>query len=217
VRKSMQESVGVEAVKRKLKFDYLKIRNDPSSRNLEILSTLLSNFQRPQLAIHDLIQEAATLIQKQFRFRWTMIGLKSQSDGIYRYEVQVGMRVESWARQKTNLYKLEDFDMKGRHKAGEISKLTRFYPEEENPIFDEDRETVNRPILLRAKRKTEDEALEADFIDTLILGPGDELMGWIEYSGTVAGKLPDMMAVRYIEVIAGILGAAMTVQARRGS
>ena len=83
----MQESVDIEAVKRRLKFDYLKIRNDPSSRTLETFSTLLSNFQRPQIAIHDLIQEAANLIQKQFRFRWTMIGLKSQSDELYRYEV----------------------------------------------------------------------------------------------------------------------------------
>jgi hypothetical protein len=207
----------VEAVKRKLKFDYLKTRNDPSSRNLETFSALLSDFQRPQIAIHDLMQEATNLIQKQFRFRWTMIGLKSQSDGLYRYEFQAGMRAESWARQKVKVYKLTDFDMKGAYKAGEISKLTRFYPEEDNPLFSEDQGVVNRPILLRGKRKTEDEALEADYIDTLILGPGDELMGWIEYGGTVAGKLPDLMTIRYIEVIAGILGAAITAQARRGT
>jgi len=212
----MQGSVDAEAVKRRLKFDYLKIRNDPSSRTLETFSTLLSNFQRPQTTIHDLIQEATNLIQKQFRFRWTMIGLKSQSDELYRYEVQVGMRAESWARQKAKVYKITDFDMKGNYKAGEISKLSRFYPEEENPLFKEDEGVTNRPILLRGKRKTEDEALEADFIDTLILGPGDELMGWIEYGGTIAGKLPDVMTIRYIEVIAGILGAAMTAQARRG-
>jgi hypothetical protein len=211
----MEGSVDIEAVKRRLKFDYLRIRNDPSSKTLETFSTLLSNFQRPQLNINDLIQESANLIQKQFRFRWTMIGLKSKSDELYRYEVQVGMRAESWARQKAKVYKVNDFDMKGTYKAGEISKLSRFYPEEENPLFNEDQGVVNRPILLRAKRKTEDEALEADFIDTLILGPGDELMGWIEYGGTVAGKLPDIMTIRYIEVIAGILGAAITTQARR--
>jgi len=213
----MQGSVDIEAVKRKLKFDYIKIRNDPTSRVLELFSSLLSDFQRPQIAVHDLIQEAANLIQKQFRFRWTMIGLKSQSDELYRYEVQVGMRAESWARQKAKAYKIADFDMKGNYKAGEISKLSRFYPEEENQLFNDDQEVVNRPILLRAKRKTEDEALEADFIDTLILGPGNELMGWIEYGGTVAGKLPDIMTIRYIEAIAGILGAAMTAQARRGT
>lgn len=212
----MQGSVDIEAVKRRLKFDYVKTRNDPSSRILETFSTLLANFQRPQMAIHDLMQEAANLIQKQFRFRWTMIGLKSQSDELYRYEVQVDMRAESWARQKAKVYKINDFDMKGNYKAGEISKLSRFYPEEENPLFKEDEEVTNRPILLRTKRKIEDEALEADFIDTLILGPRDELMGWVEYGGTVAGKLPDIMTIRYIEVIACILGAAMTAQARRG-
>ncbi len=213
----MQESVDTEAVKRKFKFDYIKIRNDPSSRALELFSTLLSDFQRPQMDIHDLLQEAAGLIQKHFRLRWTMIGLKNRTDETYRYEIQVGMRAESWARQKSKVYKINDFDMKGTYKAGEISKLSRFYPEEENQLFKEDQEVVNRPILLRAKRKTEDEALEADFIDTLIVGPGDELMGWIEYGGTVAGKLPDLMTIRYIEVIAGILGAAITAQARRGT
>jgi len=211
----MEGSVDIDAVKRRLKFDYLRIRNDPSSKILETFSILLSNFQRPQLNINGLIQESANLIQKQFRFRWTMIGLKSKSDELYRYEVQVGMRAESWARQKAKVYKINDFDMKGTYKAGEISKLSRFYPEEENPLFNEDQGVVNRPVLLRAERKTEDEALEADFIDTLILGPGDELMGWIEYGGTVAGKLPDIMTIRYIEVIAGILGAAITTQARR--
>ncbi len=213
----MEESVDIEALKRRYKFDYLKTRNEPSSRTLDLYLTLLSDSQRPQMAIRDLTQEAANLIQKQFRFRWTLIGLKSQSDGLYRYEVQVGMRAEVWARQKARVYKVNDFDMKGNYKAGEISRLSRFYPEEENPLFNEDEGVANRPILLRTKRKTEDEALEADFIDTLILGPGDELMGWIEYGGTVAGKLPDIMTIRYIEIIAGILGAAMTAQARRGT
>lgn len=210
-----QESMDIEIVKRKLKFEYLRMRNDPPSKNLELFSTILADLLRPQIMIHDLIQGAANLIQKQFRLRWTMIGLKSLSDGLYRYEVQNGMRADAWARQKARVYKVADFDMKGSYKAAEISKLTRFYPEEENQLFAEDQQVVNRPILLRAKRKTDDEALEADFIDTLILGPGDDLLGWIEYGGTVVGKLPDPMTMRYIEVVAAILAAAITIQNRR--
>ena len=54
MRRIIPESVDIEAVKRRLEFDYLEIRNDPSSRTLWILSTLLSKSQRPQIAIHDL-------------------------------------------------------------------------------------------------------------------------------------------------------------------
>ena len=56
--------------------------------------------------------------------------------------------------------------------------------------------------------------MQADFIDTLIVGPHDDLLGWLEYSGSVAGKLPDPMGIRHVEVTAGILAAAMTVHAR---
>jgi hypothetical protein len=211
----MQDSVNIDPVKRKLKFDYMKIRNDPASRTADVFSSLLAHFQRPQIVVRDLIQEAANLIQKQFRLRWTMIGLRSQSDGLYRYEVQIGMRAEAWAHQKSRVYKESDFDMKGAYKAAEISKLSRFYAEEDNPLFKEDEQVVNRPVLLRAKRKDEDEVLEADFIDSLILGPGDDLLGWIEYGGTVAGKLPEPTTIRNIEVVAAILGAAITMQSRR--
>lgn len=211
----MQESVNIDAVKRKLKFDYMKIRNEPASKTADVFSSLLANFQRPQIVVHDLIQEAANLIQKQFRLRWTMVGLRSQSDGLYRYEVQIGMRAEAWASQKSRVYKESAFDIRGAYRASEISKLSRFYAEEENPLFKEDEQVVNRPVLLRAKRKAEDEALEADFINSLILGPGDDLLGWIEYGGTVAGKLPEPMTIRNIEVIAAILGAAITTQSRR--
>jgi hypothetical protein len=65
-----------------------------------------------------------------------------------------------------------------------------------------------------AKRRTEDETLEADFIDTLILGPSDALLGWIEYGGTLTSKFPDPSVIRYIEVISSVLAAAITVNSR---
>lgn len=209
----MSQPVSVDSVKRKLKFDYLKIKNDPESKNLEVFSHLLGHFLRPQLSTSELMSDAAVTIQKQFRLRWVMIGLKDRTDGKYRYMFMSGMRDEAWIRQKTKSYKLEDFDPKSvGYKAGEISTLSRAYLEEENPLFNDDVNVVNRPALLRAKRKSEDETLEADFIDTLIIGPNNELYGWIEYPGTVTGRFPEPMTIRHIETVASVLAAAIASQ-----
>ena len=206
----MAQPISVDSVKRKLKFDYLKIKNDPESKNLEVFSHLLVHFLRPQLSISEMMHDTAITLQKQFRLRWVMIGLRDRADGKYRYMFMSGMRDEAWAKQKTKSYKLEDFAPNSNgYKAGEMSNLTRAYLEEENPLFNEDVNVVNRPAMLRAKRKTEDETLEADFVDTLIIGPNSELYGWIEYSGTVTGKFPDPLTIRHIEVVASILAAAI--------
>ncbi len=205
----------IESVKRRLKFDYLKIKNEHNSKALEMYTQLMSHFHRPQLAVMELIQEATTLIQRQFRLRWCMIGLR-EADGFYRYLVQTGMRDDAWARQKTKQYRLEDFNISAvNYKAGEVSRLTRVYLEEENPLGKNDEGVVNRPALLRQRRKSDDEVLEADFMDTLIYGNGDELIGWIEYSGTVTGKFPDALTIRYIEIVSQILGAALVQRSAR--
>jgi hypothetical protein len=207
--------VDVESVKRRLRFDYLGARSDPTSRVLDGYVSLLTHFQRHPLIVRDMIQDTANWIHRQFRLRWCMIGLRGP-DGVYRYEVEAGMRPEAWSKQKTKVYKNTDFAPSAQnYTAGEISKLSRVYLEEENQLAGGDELVVNRPALLRARRKADDETLEADFIDTLILGPRDDLLGWIEYSGTLTGKFPDAMTIRFIEGISAILAAAITTQNAR--
>ena len=205
----------VESVKRRLRFDYLGARSDPTSRVLDGYVSLLSHFHKEPLVVRDLIQDTANWIHRQFRLRWCMVGLRG-SDGMYRYEVEAGMRPEAWTRQKSKVYKYTDFAPAAQnYTAGEISKLSRVYLEEENQLYKDDEAVVNRPALLRGRRKADDETLEADFIDTLIFGPKDELLGWIEYSGTLTGKFPEAMTIRYIEAIAAIVSAAMVTTGRR--
>ena len=60
----------IESVKRRLKFDYLKIKNEHNSKSLEMYTQLLAHFNKPQLPITEMIQEATGLIQRQFRLRW---------------------------------------------------------------------------------------------------------------------------------------------------
>ncbi len=211
----MATNVNADSVKRHLKFDYLKVKNEHGSKSLEMFTNLLVHFSKPDISVMEIIQEASMLVQKQFRLRWCMVGLR-ESDGWYRYIVMTGMREDAWLRQKLKQYKLSDFEVNAKnYKAGEVSRLTRVYLEEDNQLGKEDEGVVNRPALLHLSRKAEDDVLEADFIDTLIMGPGDELLGWIEYSGTVTGKMPDAMTIRHIEIVSQILSAAILVHRNR--
>lgn len=207
----MATFVDKDSVKRKLKFDYLKVKNHPDSKALEGMAELLSGMLSPQLSVREMAQKASSIIQRQYRLRWVMIGLRDPVDGLYRYEVHSGMRPEAWENQRAKVYTPSDFDLvvPGKYAASEISRLSRLYLEEDNPLGNEAVGTVNRPILLGSRRKSDNEALEADFIDTLIMGPGNDFIGWIEYSGTVTGTFPDPMTIRHIELYSSILAVAL--------
>ncbi len=202
-------TVDSESVNRRLKFEYLRVKNDHASKSLEVFTQLASHLQKPQISVMEMIQDASGVLQRQFRLRWVMIGLK-ESDGYYRYLVNTGMRDDAWAKQRSKQYLLKDFELSTEnYRAAEISKLTRSYLEEDNPLGKNDEGVVNRPALLKAKRRTDDETLEADFLDTLITSPTGELLGWIEYSGTVTGKFPDAITIRHIEVAASLIASAV--------
>jgi hypothetical protein len=205
------EFVDPESVKRRLKFDYLKAKNDPAFQASDSFLFLLSYFHKPVMPKNDLVQEVANHLQKQYRLRWVMIGLRGD-DGNYRYTVHSGMRQDAWDSQRVRVYKLSDFDIEvsGKYKAGEISKLTRVYLSEDNPLGAQDVSVLNRPVLMGSRRMFQDETLEADFINALIMGPDDSLLGWIEYSSTTAGRFPVPMVMRSMEVVASILAALLT-------
>jgi len=205
------EFVDPESVKRRLRFDYMKAKNDPAFQAADSFELLLSYFHKPVMPKNELIQEVANHLQKHYRLRWVMIGLRGD-DGLYRYIVHAGMRPDPWESQKVRVYKLSDFDLEvdGKYKAGEVSKLTRVYLSEDNPLGAQDVTVLNRPVLMGSKRMFQDETLEADFLNALVMGPNGTLIGWIEYSSTTAGKFPSPMVMRSIEVVASILAALLT-------
>ncbi len=205
----MFQAVDPESVKRKMRFDYMKARSEANFKSLDLFPSLLAHLEKPHISLLEMVQSATQLIHKQFRLRWVMIGLKSETDGKYRYMVHTGMRDEAWKEQRSAVYKREDFSMTDYHIGGQISDLTRVYLEEENPISKQDEVVVNRPALLKLKRGLVEDTLEADFIDTLIVGPNKDLLGWIEYPGTLTGKFPDPITIKYIEVVACIIAAAI--------
>jgi hypothetical protein len=127
-----------------------------------------------------------------------------------------GMHPNVWESQRKRTYRAEDFEHSCEtYKYGEISDLTRVYLQEENPLYsEEEKKLVQRPALLGSRRMSSNDTLEADFIDTLVYGPGRTLLGWIEYSGTVANEFPQPAVIRQIEGYAAVLGAAVAIHIR---
>ena len=63
--------------------------------------------------------------------------------------------------------------------------------------------------MMRSKRKTSEDSIEGDYLDVLVYGPKDEILGWIEVSGTWDGKLPDAQTIRSLEVVSSVLSLAI--------
>ncbi len=196
-------------VGQRLRMDYTAVHREPNAKTIEALCSLIANFHRAQINVRGMMEEAAGLIQKQFAIREVAIGLKSASDGIYRYEVLRGLRSDAEAAMRRIQYTESDFWDDKKYKCTTVSRLTRLFLAEDNPYTSDEKDSYSRPFMLEFKRSALDESVEGDYVDVVIPGPAGEALGWVEISGTRAGRLPDPMTIRWIEAIATILGTAI--------
>ena len=203
------ETFSYEDIARKMKMNYQHGTRDTNQRTLEILQKILELSRSKNLDVNGLLHEAANYIRDQYRLRWVAIGLRSPKDGLFRYEALVGFRDEAAVARKKQTFKIEDFTTDARYKGRTISEYTKMYFEEDKPYEDGSEQTFNRPALLKSKRHSPDDALEADYLDFHIYGHGTDLIGWIETSGTIMGKLPDVPTIKAIEVVASIIGSTI--------
>jgi hypothetical protein len=196
-------------VGRKMLFSYAHGYKDPIAKDLETIQVILEHFERRPVSLDAMTKDAATLICKQLGIANATIGLKDP-DGMFRYKVMVGLKPETQAAQSKLAYTEKQFGDESEYKGTKISKYTKIYLEEDILPNETDREVYNRPVLLGAKRLTAEESLEGDYIDYHIFGVNGELLGWIETSGTRTGKLPNTTTIRLIEIIASMIGIAMS-------
>jgi len=209
------EHVDYKTIPSKMKMEYLHGIGDLSQRRLDGLQTLLAHLRKPKMNIDELLQEAANMISKQFAIDNVSIGLRDHKDGLYRYRAMVGFREDAIEAHKKIAYRKEQFYADSQFVGNDISKLSRLYLAEDNLITGDEEKAFNRPALLSMKRRTASESLEGDYIDTKIHGFYDELLGWIEISGTRTMQLPDSTTIRWIETVASIIGAALILQKAR--
>jgi len=91
-----------------------------------------------------------------------------------------------------------------------IGKLAQHNPFEGLPEWEKD--LFGRTYQLGEKRTSYDEFHEGDYIDFWIYGSNDDLIGWIELTRSGDGKLPSRTSVRWIELIADVLGSIITAR-----
>lgn len=207
----MSNPVSRDDIIRKLKLEYQYPQEDQTARTLDAIRSLFTVWGKDRQVL-GVLQEAANLISKHLRIREIGMGLRGP-DGLYRLEVFVGYRPETEAANRKLVYRLEDFGDSDVYRGVWISKLTKAYFAEDDPYAKSEEDTFNRPMLLKARRMAEDDTIEGDYFCTNVNGPEGDLLGWIEISGTTAWKLPNAQMVKWIELVACVLGGFLSSSA----
>jgi hypothetical protein len=214
----MALDVSLEAVKRKVWIDYQYSSKDRMNDLLDAMQQFASVLKNPSVDLKKALQEGADLVHDRLWIKDVTIGLKDPKTGKFRYEVMKGLKPSTWDAHKKISYTYEQFSDVNIYKPKDISKFTKLFLSEDNPYADGEEETYERPIMLKSKRRSLEDSIEGDYLDIHILGNGDELLGWIEISGTVTNKIPDTATIKTIELLASLIGVALShVYARTGA
>ena len=103
------------------------------------------------------------------------------------------------------------------YKAREISKYTSLFLAEDNPYGEGEDATFSRPMMLESRRLSVDDSIEGDYFDVWIFGRNKEVVGWLEFSGTTAGKLPDTVALKGMELLSSVMSVALLISESKGA
>ncbi len=200
-------------VAKKLKFDYAYGPKEHVDKVLSGLDPLFAAYRKPKARTHDLLEMSANIIYRQLRIREVSIGVRDSKDGLYKYEVMSGMNVGKWRAHDGLVHTKEDFFRSDKWKGTMISKYTKLMLAEDNPYHEGEEGTVDRHEMIASKRRGPDDRIEGDYMDIMIHGLNDELIGWIEISGTWTSKLPDPQTMRLVELVACTLGSMLSGKA----
>jgi len=194
------------------------VRERYSSALREEKDTVIEGFEQfllysmtPRVTMHTILEEAARLIHRNFDFQYVSIAMREKADGLYRYVVSMGLTKSAEKSHKDIRYSYSDLFDGSTFPSVKISNFTHFYLGEDAPFKPGEEKTYSRPNLLTASRNAEDEMLEGDYIDVYMYGHLRDVVGFIELGGTRNGKLPEKLAIRWIELIASVI-AAMVLQ-----
>ncbi len=202
-------AVNTEIIKKRMWLAYQYACNNPANERMDCVHALIAKLADPDVDMHMFLQEAADTINSKLAIKETTVGLKSPSDGMYRYEVMSGLTDPEWDAHKHLSYKDEDFHSQDVYKSMQISKYTRLLLAEDNPYANGEETTYERELMLQSKRKSLDDTIEGDYLDICIFGKGDDLLGWIEISGMRNGRFPDTETIKCLELLASVIGVAL--------
>lgn len=204
-----EATVNTEIIKKRLWLAYQYACNNPANDRTDAIQALVTKLADPEADMHAFLQDAADTINSDLGVKEVTIGLKSPSDGLYRYEVMSGLTDAEWDAHKILSYKQEDFYSQEVYKHMQISRFTRLLLADDNPYANGEEATYERELMLQSKRKSLDDTIEGDYLDICIFGKGDDLLGWIEISGMKNGRFPDAETIKCLELLASVIGVAL--------
>jgi len=190
---------------------YSRIVRDESDAIIDGFEQFLLFTMTPRASIHMILDEATRLIHRNFEFQYVGIAMREKANGLYRYIATTGLTKSADMSYREIRYTYSDLFDGSTFPSVKVSNFTHFYLAEDAPFKPGEEKSYSRPNLLTASRNAVDEMLEGDYIDVFMYGHLREVVGFIELGGTRSGKLPEKIAIRWIELIASMI-AAMALQ-----
>jgi len=186
-----------------LKQDYSRPSSEGGQKLSESMVRLMQNLQRPGGTLQRFLDDVVQFMNRTYRLREVSVGRYFPQDDTFRYVSFCGFRKDAEASLKALSYKDNDFSNEQVGK--QISDWTWVFLSENKPFVDGEETTYNRPVMLeRGERRSPEQCLEADYFDARMFDRKNQFIGWIEYSGTIDYRFPDMRTIKEIELIAGI-------------
>ena len=208
--------INQDEIARKLRLDYLYSQKDLNQKALDGVQTLMEHFQKQEFSLDAFMNDLLNLMRRRLWVREVTVALLDKQERMFRYRYQAGLRREAWEAHLKLSYKPDEYINPAVYKAREISRNISLFLAEDNPYGDGEDGTFSRPIMLASRRASLDDSIEGDYIDVWIRGKDKEVVGWIEFSGTTAGKFPDTVTLKWVEMLASLVSVALIVSESRG-
>lgn len=206
------EVLDPKEVARKLRMDYSHGWMDHTTKTLADFTGLFWRFERSEGNQLEFLTEIADLISKEFGIASVSIAVMDPVDKMYHYRVVNGIDKEAADEFKRIAYTTAQVNDTSTYPGHEISSHTKIYLTEDHPYAPGEEFTYKRPGLIGMRRRTLGDSLEADYLDFFFYNPEGETLGWIEISGTRQMKLPDAATIRWIELIACMVGQILRIK-----
>jgi hypothetical protein len=189
---------------------YSPIARDDDEKIMGAIQKLLLIVRSPNVPLRTILDEIGKSIHRLFEFKEIAIGLKSKNDGLFRFEVLIGFNSDAQRAMRKLTYTNDDMlDSKKYPNGIMITKKVEFMPVEIKPFKSGEEIAYNRPSLLAKERSSMEDFIEGDYIILYLSGRKDEVIGWVELSGTRSGKVPSRGAMRWLELIVSILASVI--------
>lgn len=185
---------------------YSPIPQDETEKIFENLQTFFSYAKKTGNSLRSVMDQATRIIYRLFNFREVGIAIKSEQDGLYRYISLLGFAKDAEEAQRRIAYTYEEIWDTDKYPTIKLGKYTEFNIEDGTTLEGDELLAFNRPTLLPKERKSFDEPLESDYFTILIFGYNEELLGWIEVGDPRDRKMPERSTIKWLELIASILG-----------